>query len=109
MRFQGALKSLSIFLTIIIATAININAEQNYAIPDFAYPKTASSNAIAKLDASLKSGDDILAIRQLMDYGLAQSVIGNDNIHGEPPGYSNDCFYYSRNVPCLQENICTFH
>ena len=82
MRFQGALKSLSIFLTIIIATAININAEQNYAIPDFAYPKTASSNAIAKLDASLKSGDDILAIRQLMDYGLAQSVIGNDNIHG---------------------------
>ena len=82
MRFQGALKILSIFLTIIIATAININAEQNYAIPDFAYPKTASSNAIAKLDASLKSGDDILAIRQLMDYGLAQSVIGNDNIHG---------------------------
>lgn len=82
MRFQGALKRLSIFLTIIIATAININAEQNYAIPDFAYPKTASSNAIAKLNASLKSGDDILAIRQLMDYGLAQSVIGNDNIHG---------------------------
>ncbi len=84
MLLKHTLQKFIVALTVIISTVV-INAaerQQSYSIPDFAYPKTASSNAIAKLDASLKSGDDILAIRQLMDYGLAQSVIGNDNIHG---------------------------
>lgn len=83
MRFRNTMKRLTISLAVIISFAtFSTHAKETYQAPDFAYPKTASSNAIAKLDASLKSGDDILAIRQLMDYGLAQSAIGNDNIHG---------------------------
>lgn len=83
MRFRNTMKRLTISLAVIISFAtFSTHAKETYQAPDFAYPKTASSNAIAKLDASLKSDDDILAIRQLMDYGLAQSAIGNDNIHG---------------------------
>lgn len=78
---QFAIRILAVLSAAIISLTGMVNARQSYTTPDFAYPKTVSAKSVAELDSALKSGDEIKALRQLMDYSLAQSKIGNDNLH----------------------------
>lgn len=48
--------------------------------PDFAYPKTVSAQASKSLAESLKQGNNQGVIRALMDYTLAESAIGGENV-----------------------------
>lgn len=48
--------------------------------PDFAFPKTVSQQASKALATSLQTGDGQGVIRALMDYTLAESAIGGDNV-----------------------------
>lgn len=48
--------------------------------PDFAYPKTVAKNAEKDLGIALKTGNDIAALRAMMDFGLAQGQIGKENL-----------------------------
>lgn len=47
--------------------------------PDFAFPKTVSSNADKQLTASLQAGNGPATVRALLDWGLAQTAISADN------------------------------
>lgn len=47
--------------------------------PDFAYPETVTKTSEKEIDSALKTGDDKEAIRALINYSLAQSMIGSDN------------------------------
>ena len=49
-------------------------------MPDFAYPKTVSANAEKKLSKALEAGNDVAALRAMMDFGLAQGQIGTENL-----------------------------
>lgn len=57
----------------------NVNANTQVK-PDFAYPKTVSSNAEVNLKKALTDGNSPMIVRSLMDYYLAQSAISSDNI-----------------------------
>ncbi len=48
------------------------------AKPDFAFPKTVSSNAQSQLKAAEKSNDGPATVRALIDYSLAQIAINPD-------------------------------
>ncbi|MCM1163962.1 MAG: hypothetical protein NC339_06925 [Muribaculaceae bacterium] len=48
--------------------------------PDFAFPQTVSRQADAQLGRALKSGDDVEAIRELMDLYISGSMINPDSI-----------------------------
>ena len=47
---------------------------------DFNFPKEVSKNALADLDAALKSGDGQLTVDALVRYSVAQSGISQDNM-----------------------------
>lgn len=55
-------------------------ATKKTATPDFAYPKTVVSDARKSLNESLGRGDDIDALRSLIDLALAQNAITTDNV-----------------------------
>lgn len=48
--------------------------------PDFAYPKTVSTNAQKELKAAIKRQNGPDAVRALLDYGLAQTAINPDKL-----------------------------
>lgn len=48
--------------------------------PDFAYPKTVITNSESALKSALASGDDVKAIRAVLNFTLAQNSIGTENI-----------------------------
>lgn len=48
------------------------------AKPDFAFPKTVSTNAQARLKAAEKNNDGPATVRALIDYSLAQTAINPD-------------------------------
>ena len=47
--------------------------------PDFAFPQKVTKASLSAMNTALKNGNDIEAIRSLMDYAIAQASIGNDN------------------------------
>ena len=69
--------SLIIFTAISLCGAASLNAASH---PDFAYPKKVTANAEKQLSAARASGNDIAAIRALMDIALAQQAIGNEKL-----------------------------
>lgn len=62
------------------STAHAKKSAQKSEIPDFAYPKTVITNSESSLKSSLAAGNDIEALRALMDYALAQGSIGSENL-----------------------------
>lgn len=58
----------------------NTSASESFpGAPDFAYPETVSKTAEKEIDAALIAGDEKEAVRALMNYSLAQTMIGADN------------------------------
>ncbi len=69
------------FISTLIAVLMTIAASsQQVKTPDFAYPKTVSKNADARLAAALKAGNDVAALRALTDWYLAQAMTAPENI-----------------------------
>lgn len=70
------------FLYILIALfSMSINASQKqYSEPDFAFPKQVSSQASEMLEKAVADGDGKLAVRALVNYGLAQCAVDNDSL-----------------------------
>ncbi len=48
--------------------------------PDFAYPKTVSTNSINALDKALRAGNVNSSMRALIDYTIASRMIGDSNL-----------------------------
>lgn len=71
------------FLYILIALfSMSINASQKqYSEPDFAFPKQVSSQASEMLEKAVADGDGKLAVRALVNYGLAQCAVDLSLIH----------------------------
>lgn len=57
-----------------------MNANAQYAKPDFAYPKTVSKNAMESLEKALNDGDGKKLVRSLINYSLAECAIDNDSL-----------------------------
>ncbi len=73
-------------LTVIILTIVlgfvhnNVNAAINKILPpDFAYPETVIKASDNQISSYLKSGNEKMALRALVNYTLAQSSIGSEN------------------------------
>lgn len=63
-----------------IAMSASSGSKSTANPPDFAFPKQVSKNAESQLKTALKSNDYPLAVRSILDYGLAQSAIAQDNL-----------------------------
>lgn len=81
MRFRLFQKTIMVlgFLCISIAAAAQARKAE-LPTPDFAYPKTVATNAEKDLGIALKTGNDIAALRAMMDFGLAQGQTGKENL-----------------------------
>lgn len=67
---------LSLCMSLPLSAAIKTPVDK----PDFAFPKKVVKESLTKLNRAIRSGDDIMAIRSLMDYSIAQASIGQDYI-----------------------------
>lgn len=81
-KIYSVRKSYVIILTLIfichIVNALRINAD--YKVPDFAYPKTVQSQSDSMLNISLQKGDDLMALRCVINSTLATNILSeNDN------------------------------
>ena len=56
------------------------SASRGVKTPDFAYPKTVIKQSDKALSSAMRNGDDKTIVRSLLDYALAGSAIGNENI-----------------------------
>ncbi len=74
------MRTLFLLLAIIVSTLNLSYANTQSNIPDFAYPKTVINQSEKQIDKAIKNGNDIVAIRALMDYAIAKSLISSDNI-----------------------------
>ncbi|MDE7411498.1 MAG: hypothetical protein K2M94_05600, partial [Paramuribaculum sp.] len=68
---------LVLFSTVVM---ISVSAAVKSSVPDFAFPKQVIKNAENNLNAALKNGDGIQALRALMDFSLAESAISEENL-----------------------------
>lgn len=73
-------RAITSLLCIVIGFSMALQAQTKVVQPDFAYPKKVSANAEKQLNKSLRSGNDIMALRSLIDYSLAQSNITVQNL-----------------------------
>lgn len=64
------------FISISLSSEMNANTNRT---PDFAYPKTVSTESLQQLSTALKTDDGPKVVRALMDYYLAQTAIDNGN------------------------------
>lgn len=60
--------------------ALSSFSQNRIAKPDFAHPETLSKQSELKLDKALASGDDIAALRALINLTLAQNEINSDRM-----------------------------
>lgn len=67
---------LSILTITVIATVMSA---QKVKSPDFAYPKTVSSQSLVNLNTALSDGNTQKALRALIDYSIALQVQGQEN------------------------------
>lgn len=72
--------ALSILIATLTVSATSSTQSSAVRQPDFAFPKKVSQQAEAQWKKSLKDGNDIEAIRALMDFTLAQGKIDNANL-----------------------------
>lgn len=63
----------------LVSSVIAVAATKTTTKPDFAYPQTVAKNSQKAFDLALKSGNDVQAIRAVIDYALAQTNIGSEN------------------------------
>lgn len=56
------------------------SASRGVKTPDFAYPRTVIKQSDKILSSAMRNGDDKTIVRSLLDYALAGSAIGNENI-----------------------------
>ncbi|WP_305150357.1 alpha-2-macroglobulin family protein [uncultured Duncaniella sp.] len=69
-----------ILLFTFISVSIHIDMNANTPkTPDFAYPKTVSTESLRQLSAALKTDDGSKVVRALMDYYLARTAIDSGN------------------------------
>ena len=69
-----------ILLFTFISVSIHIDMNANTPkTPDFAYPKTVSTESLRQLSAALKTDDGPKVVRALMDYYLARTAIDSGN------------------------------
>lgn len=77
-------KSVFVILVIVMFSGIQFHVfastKTTDYTPDFAYPKTVATNAKTALTTALKADDEISAIRAIMDYALAETSIGEENL-----------------------------
>ena len=67
------------FINLLIISLLALGAmAQRPVAPDFAYPKTVSTQAQKSLEAALKSGDGKLALREALTRYIAQQKIGDE-------------------------------
>lgn len=80
MKFNSRCFRIAICLFMALCMSMPLSAAIKTPVdkPDFAFPKKVVKESVAKLDRAIRSGDDILAIRLLMDYAIAQSSVGKD-------------------------------
>lgn len=62
--------------------ALSSFSQNRITRPDFAHPETLSSQSELKLDKALASGDDIAALRAIINLTLAQNEINSDRMPG---------------------------
>ena len=72
------------FLTLLLISlfGISISASatvKKTAVPDFAFPKTVITQSESAIKQAISKGNEVEAIRAVMDYSIAQSGIGSDN------------------------------
>lgn len=63
----------------LMSSVMVVAATKTATKPDFAYPQTVAKNSQKAFDVAVKSGNDIQAIRAVIDYALAQTNIGSEN------------------------------
>ncbi len=68
-----------IVLSVIILSGSYIKVISAVKGPDFAYPKNVTTESETGIKQALKIGDDIMLLRSLMDYSIAQTIISQDN------------------------------
>ena len=71
-------------LILMVASPVGIFGANNKATdvkkPDFAFPQEVNANAERQLSAALSSGNDIKALRALIDMTIARGIIASDNL-----------------------------
>lgn len=66
--------------TLLVAVALLASFVHSFAgAPDFAFPERVSANALASYKNAVKQGDELTALRQVMDYYLAQTAKSAEN------------------------------
>lgn len=73
-------RAITSLLCVVIGFYMTLQSQTKVVQPDFAYPQKVSVNAEKQLKKSLRSGNDIMALRSLIDYSLAQSNITVQNL-----------------------------
>ncbi len=68
-----------VVLSLIILSGNCIKASTAVKGPDFAYPRDVTVKSETGIKQALKTGDDIMLLRSLMDYSIAQTIISQDN------------------------------
>lgn len=68
-----------VVLSVIILSGNCIKASTSVKGPDFAYPRDVTVKSETGIKQALKTGDDIMLLRSLMDYSIAQTIISRDN------------------------------
>ncbi|MDE6467156.1 MAG: hypothetical protein K2L44_10675 [Duncaniella sp.] len=67
-------------LSVVTLTMAAQSQQTRVKQPDFSYPKTVSANSIKNLDTALDEGNTPKAMRALIDYTLAEQMIGRVNL-----------------------------
>ncbi len=68
-----------ILFWIILFPILAMGENNAFSKPDFAFPKQVETSALAKLKTAISKQDGQLAIRAIIDYGIASTSIDNDN------------------------------
>ena len=95
-EIKAGLKSAFLFLMLVMIFAFPMKAQKKRVVknvaktektakpntfktPDFAFPKTVGDNAEVALDAALKKGDDVTALRAAIQKVISSGLISKDN------------------------------
>ena len=79
MSIRNLFKQLLAITFISLPAALSALNSDIVSTPDFAFPQKVTKASLSAMNTALKNGNDIEAIRSLMDYAIAQASIGNDN------------------------------
>lgn len=74
------LRKIALTLVLLMIGAIAAVAAKPFTSPDFAYPKKVSKQAENDLNKSLKSGNDLAALRALINLSLAEGLVDSESL-----------------------------